>query len=389
MKARITRYTALFAVPVLVLAACGSSAGTPSAGATASSSASPGGGTGKIALLLPETSTARYEAADKPFFEAKFAALCPGWTVVYSNANQQAPNQQSQADAAIAQGVKVMVLDPVDSVAAGAIAKSAAAKSIPVISYDRLTTGGSKPDYYVSFDNYQVGVLQATTLLAKLTADGKTNPRVVMINGDPADNNAAQFKAGAHSVLDGKADIVAESDTPNWTPTNAQSEMDGFIARLGKNGFDGLLAANDGTSGGAQAAMTAAGIDPKTIPSTGQDAELAGVQRILLGDQFMTVYKAIKAEADATAELACDLATGTAVPTNMTNGKTVNNETADVPSVLLTPVAVTADGTTAGTVSVEDSVVKDEFYGSDSVAKICDAAVDAALPAACTTYRVP
>ena len=129
-----------------------------------------------------------------------------------------------------------------------------------------------------------------------------------MINGSPTDNNATLFKKGAHSVLDGKVKIGAEYDTPDWSPDKAQTEMDQAITKLGKNGFDGVYAANDGTAGGAIAAMKAAGIDPKTKPTTGQDAELAGIQRILLGEQYMTVYKAIKPEASAAADIAVALA---------------------------------------------------------------------------------
>jgi D-xylose transport system substrate-binding protein len=130
-----------------------------------------------------------------------------------------------------------------------------------------------------------------------------------MINGAPTDNNAKLFKEGAHSVLDGKVEIGAEYDTPDWSPDKAQTEMDQAITKLGKDGFVGVYAANDGTGGGAIAAMTAAGIDPKTRPTTGQDAELAAIQRILLGEQYMTVYKAIK-RGQAAAELAVSLAKG-------------------------------------------------------------------------------
>src|SRR5882672_1110463 len=144
-----------------------------------------GGSGGSIALLLPESQTTRYESADRPFFEAKFKQLCPGVEIVYSNANQVAADQQQQAEAGIARGAKVLVLDPVDGDAAGAIVKSAKAKNIPVISYDRLIKGGANPDFYVSFDNERVGKLQATALLEALTAAGIAAPKITMINGSP------------------------------------------------------------------------------------------------------------------------------------------------------------------------------------------------------------
>jgi D-xylose transport system substrate-binding protein len=328
-----------------------------------------GGAGGAIALLLPESQTARYEAADRPFFEKKFKELCPGVEVVYSNANQVASDQQQQAEAAIARGVKVIVLDPVDGDAAGAAAKNAKAKNIPVVSYDRLIKGGATPDYYVSFDNEGVGKLQAQALLDKLTALGVTNPKITMINGSPTDNNATLFKQGAHSVFDGKVTIVKEDAAANWKPEEAQQLMEQFIAAISPKGFDAAYQANDGTSGGAIAAMKAAGIDPKSKPTVGQDAELAAIQRILAGEQYATVYKRIQPEAEKTAELACALLKGTKPADGVVNGK-VNNGTADVPSVLLVPVAVSLAGGGV-TQSVADTVVKDQFYGKDTVAQIC------------------
>jgi D-xylose transport system substrate-binding protein len=343
-------------------------------------SAGPGGG-GSIALLLPESQTTRYESADRPFFEAKFKELCPGVEIFYSNANQVAADQQQQAEAAIARGVKVMVLDPVDGDAAGAIVKAAKAKNIAVISYDRLIKGGASPDYYVSFDNEQVGKLQATALLEKLTSGGSKQPKITMINGSPTDNNATLFKNGAHSVLDGKVTIVKEDAAANWKPEEAQQLMEQFIAAAGKNGFDAAYCANDGTAGGAIAAMKAAGIDPKTKPTTGQDAEVAAIQRILSGEQYMTVYKAIQPEAEKTAQLACALFKGEKPAADLVNNK-VNNGTIDVPSVLLVPIAVAANG--GGTTkSVAETVVKDKFYGPETVATICKG-----YEAACQTANI-
>jgi D-xylose transport system substrate-binding protein len=340
---------------------------------------------GGIALLLPSVDAARYEAADRPAFEAKLKALCPDVKYTYNNAGGSSATQQQQAEAAITNGAKVLVLDPQDGDAAGKIVIDAQAKGVKVISYDRLLKGGSKPDYYISFDNEAVGRLQGEALLAKLTADGKTSPKVVWINGSPKDNNALLFAKGAHSVLDGKVTIVpSEQAMANWKPEEAQQLMEAAITTLGKDGFDAVYVANDGGAGGAFAAMKSNGVDPATKPMTGQDAELAAVQRILLGQQYMSVYKAIKPEAETAAQLACDLAAGKK-PANTT--VPVNNGTADIPSILLVPVPVTADGSN-GTKSVQATVVADLFYGADSVAKICDAKVDPGLTAACAKYGV-
>jgi D-xylose transport system substrate-binding protein len=307
----------------------------------------------KIALLLPETKTARYETQDRPLFEAKVKELAPDTEILYSNANQDAALQQSQADSALTNGANVLVLDPVDSASAASIVTKAKAQNVPVISYDRLIMNADL-DYYISFDNEKVGALQGQALLDKLTADGNAGKTIVMINGSPTDNNATLFKKGAHSILDGKVKIGAEYDTPDWSPDQAQAEMDQAITKLGKDGFVGVYCANDGTCGGAIAAMKGAGIDPKKRPSTGQDAELAAIQRILLGEQYMTVYKAIKLEAEAAAELAVALAKGEAVPSTMTLSK-VNNGTKDVDSVLLAPVAVM-------TANIQATIVTDGFW---------------------------
>ena len=153
--------------------------------------------------------------------------------------------------------------------------------------------------------------------------------------------------------------IAKEYDTPDWSPDKAQSEMEQAITALGKNGFAGIYAANDGTAGGAIAAMKSAGIEPATKPTTGQDAELDAIQRILAGEQFMTVYKAIEPEAYATAEIAVALAEGEEIPAGLVNGK-VDNEAEEVASVLLEPVAVTKD-------NINDTVVKDGFWSASEI----------------------
>jgi D-xylose transport system substrate-binding protein len=319
-----------------------------------------GGGEGggkKIALLLPETKTTRYETQDRPLFESKVKELCSDCQILYSNADQDASKQQQQAEAAITNGANVLVLDPVDAASAAAIVTRAKQSDIPVISYDRLITNADV-DYYISFDNEQVGRLQGQSLLKALgTPQGKS---IVMINGAPTDNNAKLFKQGAHSVLDPSGVRIAkEYDTPDWSPDKAQSEMEQAITAIGKSGIQGVYAANDGTGGGAIAAMKGAGLNPDRIPVTGQDAELAAIQRILAGEQYMTVYKAIKPEAGAAAEIAVALAKGQKIRSGLVNGK-VNNGQKDVPSVLLKPVAVTKD-------NIQSTVIKDGFLKPSAI----------------------
>ncbi len=340
------------AAAALALGACGGDDDNSSGGGGGGSSSSGGAKSGKIALLLPETKTTRYETADRPDFEAKVKALCADCDIVYSNADQDASKQQSQAEAAITEGVKVMVLDPVDSASAAGIARRAKSAGIPVISYDRLITG-APVDYYISFDNVKVGQLQGESLIKQLGGSGQ-GKTIVMINGAPTDNNAKLFKQGAHSVLDKSGvKIAKEYDTPDWSPDKAQTEMEQALTAVGKGNIDGVYTANDGTAGGANAALRGAGVKIKGLPTTGQDAEVAGIQRIIAGEQGMTVYKAIKPEAEAAATLAVALLQGKQPPAGLVNGKT-DNGAGQVPSVLLTPQAVTKD-------NVKDTVIKDGF----------------------------
>jgi D-xylose transport system substrate-binding protein len=363
----------LIASAAIAIGACSNSASPGASGGGGGGSA-----TGTVSFLLPEKQTARYEAADNPLFTAKFKALCPSATLDYANAGGDDATQLQQGEAAIAKGAKVIVLDANDADAAGKIVTEAQAKGIKVVSYDRLVKGNSKPDYYVEFDSSAVGKLQGDVLLAKLTADGKTMPKLVWINGSPKDNNASLFKAGAHTALDGKVTIVKEDAMANWKAEEAQAIMEAAIATAGKDGFDGVYVANDGGAGGAIAAMKSNGVDPKTKPTTGQDAELAGIQRIVLGDQFMTVYKPIKTLAEESAAVACDLLNGKTPDASKFNA-TENNGTADIITQKIAVVGVTLDGKTAGTKSVLDSVIADGFY---TAAAICTTDFAAACTAA-------
>jgi D-xylose transport system substrate-binding protein len=348
----------------MFLAACGGDDddnGSASSSGTSTAASGGGGKTGKIAFLLPESKTARYETQDRPLFEAKVKELCSGCEIVYSNADQDASKQQQQAEAALTQGVKVMVLDPVDGAAAATIVNQANQKGVPVISYDRLLLN-SKPDYYVEFNSPSVGEAQGKALSDKLGGKGT----IIMINGAPTDNNAKLFKQGAHSVIDKTGIKVAkEYDTPDWSPDKAQSEMEQAITAVGKGKFQGVYAANDGTAGGAIAAMKSAGIDPKTVPVTGQDAELAAIQRILAGEQYMTVYKPIKPLAEKAAEWAVGLVQGKK-PTDAT--ATENNGKSDVPTIKLDVTVVTKD-------KVKDTVIADGFW---KAADVCTGAYKSA-----------
>jgi D-xylose transport system substrate-binding protein len=358
MKER-RRLPALLAVLVLAaalgLAACGDDDESDSGGDSESSS----GGGGTIAFLLPETQTARYETQDKPLFEAKVGELCPDCTIEYQNADQDPAKQQSQVEAAVTQGVDVMVLDPVDSTASSGLVATAKEAGIPVISYDRLILDADL-DYYVSFDSVEVGRQQGESLAQKLEEDGNPEGPIVKINGDPKDNNATLFKEGSNEALSSAGvEIAEEFDTPDWLPENAQREMEQAITSVGEDGFTGVYAANDGTAGGAIAALKSAGLNPQDIPVTGQDAELAAIQRIIAGEQYMTVYKPIKPLAESAAELAVAVANGEEPPSGLVNGEE-DNGTEAVPTVFLETVPVTVD-------NVQDTIIADDFWPVDEI----------------------
>lgn len=355
----------LLATSLAALAAgCGSDDDKSS---STSASSSSGGKGEKIALLLPENKTARYENQDKPFFEAKVKELCPDCQVIYSNATQDAAKQQQQAEAAITQGAKVLVLDAVDVASAGAIVQRAKQQKIPVVSYGRLVANAPL-DYYVSIDPYKVGQQQAQEQLKALQAAGKSNPRIIMINGSPTDSNSAPYKKGAEAVYkQAGAKIVKSYDTPDWSPDKAQQEMEQAITSVGKGKFDAVYVANDGMAGGAIAAMKSAGLKPAQYFVTGQDAEVTGVQRILAGEQLETVYQPLKIIASKSAEIAVPLAQGKPVPSGIAPDKT-DNGAGQVPSVLVPTLSVDKS-------NVQDTVVKDGFL---KAADICTSAYKSA-----------
>ena len=301
-----------------------------------------------IALLLPESKTTRYEAFDRPMFEAKVAELCSDCTVKYFNADQDAAKQQQQVESALSQDARVIVLDPVDGAGAGSMVQSAQDAGATVVAYDRFIP---EADYYMSFDNETVGRMQGEALVEAMKDTGN----ILMLNGAPSDPNAAQFKAGAHSVLDdSNITVLAEYDNPDWSPENAQQWTSDQLGKTEASEVDGVYAANDGQAGGVVAAMTGAGVAANALPPiTGQDAELAAIQRIVAGQQAMTIYKPIRVEAEKAAEVAVNLVNGDDV------GETTDFE--GVPSFIFDPIVVTQD-------NVMDTVVADDFH---SVSDIC------------------
>jgi D-xylose transport system substrate-binding protein len=323
------------------IAACGSddnnSTSTSGGGASTSSTASKAQ---KVGVLLPDTkSSVRWESFDRPLLMDAFKAA--GVPVTIDNAQGDKSTQQQQAEQLITNGAKVLLLVNLDSGSGAAIEANAQSRGVKVIDYDRLTLKGSAA-YYVSFDNVKVGELQGQGLVDCLGSSG--TPNIAELNGSPTDNNATLFKQGYDSVLkplytSGKAKKVADQSVPDWDNQQALTIFEQMLQKT-NNKIDGVLAANDGLGNSVISALKARKL--KQIPVTGQDATPQGIQNILSGDQCMTVYKAVKKEADAASKLAIALATGKQPEAGLVNGKT-NDSAKDVPSVLLTPEAITKD----------------------------------------------
>ncbi|MEY9835482.1 substrate-binding domain-containing protein [Streptacidiphilus sp. EB103A] len=343
----------------LTAAACGK-AGTSSSSSGSSASGSVAAGTlsGKIGLLLPENQTTRYEKFDRPFFEAKMKTLAPNVTVEYANAAGSAATQAQQVTTMINAGVKVLVVDPVDAAAIKASVVAASTKGIKVVTYDRLSQGPA--DAYVSFDNIKVGQLQGQGLLNVLGSKATPTAKIVEIDGDSADPNAADFKSGFQGVVKGKVDLAYDA-SGLWKSDVAAQKAAAAINQLGAKNIAGFYSANDGMAAGIATSMKNAGIP--NLPLTGQDAQLDAIQRIMVGTQSFTIYKAYQPEAEAAAQLTVDLMSGNSISSLATTTKT-NGSGNKVPSDLLTPVLVKAD-------NVKDTVVKDGLY---TVADICTSA---------------
>ncbi|MER6997040.1 substrate-binding domain-containing protein [Streptomyces sp. NPDC000410] len=308
-----------------------------------------------IGLLLPESKTTRYESFDYPLIKAKVEELCSDCKIDYKNAGENVSTQKQQFDDLVASGVKVIILDSVDSHATKSWVDAADAKGIKVIAYDRLAEG--KVSAYVSFDNEKIGRLQGEGIVGALGGKAKDSD-VVMINGKESDPNAALFKKGAHSVLDTQVKKVVYEQTGEWDPAVAGQKMGTAITQLGKDGFDAVYSANDGMAGGIIAALESAGV--KGIPVGGQDAELAGIQRILKGTQAFSIYKPYKPEAELTAEVAVKLLKGEKIDSLATK-KIDSPSTKGIPAALIDAQVITKK-------DIANTVVKDQLY---KVSEIC------------------
>jgi D-xylose transport system substrate-binding protein len=293
-----------------------------------------------VALLLKENQTPRYETRDRPTFEAQFAESCPGCELKYYNAAGDVNRQLSQVESALTEGATVLVLNPVDANAAGAMVRAAHAQNAKVISYDQVIYDAGV-DFAVKFDNVQQGVVGMQALVDKLKADGHTSGNIVMLNGDPADSGAAPQKQGAHSVVDGSGfTVAAEFDTKGWSASNAQRHIEQAITMIGAENILGVYAGNDGMATGAIAALKNAGLGPLP-PVTGLDTQLDAVQLMVAGDLYESTYLPVETDASIAAQAAAALAQGQSLE-HLING-VVDDGTNEVPAHLLESIGVTME----------------------------------------------
>src|SRR3954452_2055899 len=322
------------------VAACGSDNSGSKSGSSGST-ATPES-KAKVGVILPDTaSSARWENADRPLLGDAFKAA--GVESDIQNANGDKAKFATIADQMLNSGANVLLIVNLDSPSAAAVIAKAKQQGVPVIDYDRLTLGGGA-SYYVSFDNVAVGKAQGDGLVKCMQANGKSSGPVALLNGSPTDNNATLFKQGYEKAIkDAGYTIAADQSVPDWDNTKAGTIFEQMFTKA-KGNFVGVDSANDGL-GGAVAAVLKRNGEAGKIPTTGQDATDEGLQRVLLGTQCMTVYKAVNKEADAASKLAIDLAKGDKSAANaLATGQVEDTETKQqVKSVLLQPEAIFKD----------------------------------------------
>ena len=356
----------------LTLTGCGANSANSGSGSSGAGAAPSSSGAVKVGVILPETaSSARWEGFDKPMLDKAMRAA--GLDPDIQNAQGDEQKFSTLADGMISSGVKVLVIASISSDGGNAVAAKAKAQGIPVIDYDRLNLGGTS-DYYVSFDNVKVGALQGQGLAQALT--GQQGAQVIEIEGAPTDNNATLFYNGQQTVLkpmydSGALKLVASQKIDKWDNQAGGTTFEQLLTGNGGK-VNGVVAANDGLAGAIVTVLTKYGLNGK-VAVTGQDATPDGLQAILRGDQYMTVFKPIQEEADATAKLAAALAKGDTATADATATQTVADPKGNrqVKSVLRTPQLITKDNV---------KVVTDAGYVKAS--EICVPATQTACAAA-------
>jgi D-xylose transport system substrate-binding protein len=344
-------------------------------------------GTGMVGVILPDTtSSARYVSFDAPYLQQAFT------TAGYSSSQFKIDNAQgndatelSLAQADITAGAKVLIMDPLNSTVGKQIQSLAQQSGVTLISYDRATFQGTNT-YYVSFDNVQVGKLIGQGFMQCVADWGVTNPKVFELDGgQDTDPNAIDFAKGYNSIIWGQAvqtvadgttngggmTLVHEQLTPGWDNTQGGNIFQQQYTAHPE--INATVEANDGLANAVINVLKAKGIQPKQVPTTGQDATLQGMEWILQGYQCGSVYKPIYLEAQAAVALATILRAGQTPPASLVNGTTTDptNSSTTEPAVLLTPVWVTAS-------NMASTVLKDNFVSATDLCNAVGASVCAA-----------
>ena len=308
---------------------------------------------GTIGVSMPTKSSARWISDGDSMVKALKEK---GYKADLQYADDDIPNQLAQVENMITKGVKVLVIAAIDGTTLSNALQKAADSGIKVIAYDRLIRGSKNVDYYATFDNFQVGVLQASYIEQALGLKAGKGPfNVELFGGSPDDNNAFFFYDGAMSVLKpyiDKGKLVVRSkqlgmdkvSTLRWDGAVAQARMDNLLSAFYTQGrVDAVLSPYDGLSIGILSSLKGVGYGSASQPFpvvTGQDAEVASMKSILRGEQKSTIFKDTRELAKVTAGMVDAMLTGKTVPINDT--KTYNNGVKVVPSYLLKPVSVDA-----------------------------------------------
>ncbi|MEN3315486.1 MAG: D-xylose transport system substrate-binding protein [Acidimicrobiaceae bacterium] len=334
-------------------------------------------GKGIIGVLLPDTTTsARYESFDRPYLTKAFqAAGLSTADFKIDNAQGSAATMQTQAEADITQGASVLLVDAIDSGSGAAIEANATSKGVKVIDYDRLVKNGAKDRNYVSFDNVKVGQLIGQGEVDCIAAWKVQKPNILVMDGDPTDNNASLFSQGYNGVLktyfDNGTYVKVGEPAGTWTPSVAATTFEQQLTA--HPNINAAITPNDDNANAVIADLQKVNIPAKTFPTTGQDASLPGLQNILKGYQCGTVYKPIYLEAQAAAAVAIYLRAGQTPPQGLVNGTTQDTgANTAVASVLVTPTWVTTDNMKSTVIA--DSAVKVPDLCISAVASACTAA---------------
>jgi D-xylose transport system substrate-binding protein len=327
-------------------------------------------GKGKIGVLLPDTTTsARYVEFDAPYLKDAFeAAGLSSSDFKIDNAHGSTSTMQQQAEADITSGASVLLIDPIDTGSGAAIESKAESEGVKVIDYDRLVTGGPADRYYVSFNNVQVGKMIGDGMVKCIQDWGVKNPNVLVMDGDPTDNNAKLFAQGYNGVLDphfkdGSYTKVGEP-AGTWDPPTAATNFEQQLTA--HSNTNAVVMPNDDTANAVISVLQRDKIPPKTFPTTGQDASPSGLQNILKGYQCGTVYKPVYEEAQAAAAIALYLRAGLKPPSTLVNAETMDSTLGkNIPSVYTVPHWVT-------TANMASTVVKDQAV---QVTQLCSGGV--------------